>query len=271
MREIKDKELKELQLDILQCVHDFCQQRGIAYFLSYGTLLGAVRHKGYIPWDDDIDIEMTRPNYERFIREFEDAYPHLSLCCPEKDWGYYAPYGNVFDDRTILEEGGINHLGRTIGVKIDVFPLDGYSEDETVDRQDYRRLVKLNAILRLKRVTWYEDVKTASGLRKGVALAKWLVAQLIPYNWTMKRLIRFAKRHDYESAPYAGCQTFSWSFLRVKREVFDSYCPIEFEGRTFQAIADYDTYLTAKYGDYMQLPPEEKRVFQHQFKAYWKD
>ena len=104
-----------------------------------------------------------------------------------------------------------------------------------------------------------------------MALAKWLVAQLIPYNWTMKRLIRFAKRHDYESAPYAGCQTFSWSFVRVKREVFDSYCPIEFEGRTFQAIADYDTYLTAKYGDYMQLPPEEKRVFQHQFKAYWKD
>lgn len=271
MREIKDKELKELQLDILQCVHDFCQQRCIAYFLSYGTLLGAVRHKGYIPWDDDIDIEMTRPNYERFIREFEDAYPHLSLCCPEKDWGYYAPYANVIDNRTILEEGGISHLGRTIGVKIDVFPLDGYSEDETVDRQDYRRLVKLNAILRLKRTTWNEDVKTASGLRKGVVLAKWLVAQLIPYNWTMKRLIQFAKRHDYNSAPYAGCQTFSWSFDRVKREVFDSYCPIEFEGRTFQAIADYDTYLTAKYGDYMQLPPEEKRVLQHQFKAYWKD
>ena len=271
MREIKEKELKELQLEILQCVHDFCQQKGIAYFLSYGTLLGAVRHKGYIPWDDDIDIEMTRPNYERFIREFEGAYPHLSVCCPEKDWGYYAPYANVIDNRTVLEEGGISHRGRTMGVKIDVFPLDGYSEDEATDRRDYRRLIRMNAILRLKRISWDEDVKRASGLRKGLVAAKWLVAQLIPYGWLQRRLIRFAKRHDYESCNYVGCQTFSWSFRRLKRSVFDTYCPIEFEGRKFQAIEDYDTYLTTLYGDYMQLPPVEKRVFQHQFRAYWKD
>lgn len=271
MREIKDQEFKELQLEILQCVHDFCEKEGINYFLSYGTLLGAVRHKGYIPWDDDIDIEMSRPNYERFIRTFEGAYPHLSVLCPEKDWGYYAPYANVFDNRTVLEEGGISHRGRTIGVKIDLFPLDGYSDDEAADRRDYGRLVQMNAILRLKRIAWDEDVKRASGLRKGVVWAKWLIAQLIPYSWVQRRLIRLAQRHDYESAPYAGCQTFSWSFVRVKRSVFDTYSPMEFEGRTFQAIADYDAYLTAKYGDYMQLPPEEKRVYQHQFKAYWKE
>lgn len=271
MRTIDTNELKELQLEMLQCIHDFCEKAGIAYFLSYGTLLGAVRHKGYIPWDDDIDIEMTRPNYERFIREFEGAYPHLSVRCPEKDWGYYAPYANVIDTRTLLKEEGISHRGESMGIKIDVFPLDGYSDDEATDRRDYRRLVKLNAILRTKRIAWNEDVKRVAGLRKGVALAKWLVARLIPYSWVQKRLIRLAQRHDYATAPYAGCQTFSWSFVRVKREVFDTYCPMEFEGRTFQTIADYDTYLTAKYGDYRQLPPESERVYRHHFKAYWKE
>ena len=97
MKEIGIDELKKLQVEMLVLIDEFCQHNNIRYSLSSGTLIGAVRHKGYIPWDDDIDIMMPREDYDRFVSTFNGAYGHLSLLAPEINCNYYAPYANVFD------------------------------------------------------------------------------------------------------------------------------------------------------------------------------
>ena len=130
MKEISIEELKDLQTGIAVMVHDFCQEHGIRYFLGYGSLIGAVRHKGYIPWDEDIDLGMPRPDYERFIHTFPGAYPDLKVFAPELDPGYYAPYANVCLEGTLLVEQNLSHHGREIGVKVDIFPIDGAPSDD---------------------------------------------------------------------------------------------------------------------------------------------
>ena len=130
MREITDKELLQLQLDILRDVDAFCRKNGIEYFLVGGTGIGAVRHGGYIPWDDDIDIGMRRPDYNRFIESFNGSYSHLKVYAPEINLNYYAPYANVCDTRTLLDEGENGHRKDPIGVKIDIFPYDPIPSDE---------------------------------------------------------------------------------------------------------------------------------------------
>ena len=119
MKEIGLKELRDLQLDILQNVHDFCVAHGIHYSLAYGTLLGAIRHKGYIPWDDDIDIAMLRPDYEKFMREYKDEVYRFCECRLDKD--IHIGFGKVEDTRTIIIEAGNT---KNLGVTIDVFPID---------------------------------------------------------------------------------------------------------------------------------------------------
>ena len=130
MKQLTIKELLQVQLDILRDVDAFCRQNQIDYFLVGGTGIGAVRHGGYIPWDDDIDIGMTRPNYDRFLSSFNGNYSNLELYAPEIDLNYYAPYANVCDNRTLLFEGANGHRKDKIGVKIDIFPFDGVPGDE---------------------------------------------------------------------------------------------------------------------------------------------
>ena len=119
MKEIKNDELRTIQLDILQNVHDFCMKHDIKYTLAYGTLLGAVRHGGYIPWDDDIDIAMLRPDYERFMQEYKNDIYKFTECRLDKD--VHIGFGKVEDTRTIVIEGGNT---KNLGVSIDVFPID---------------------------------------------------------------------------------------------------------------------------------------------------
>ena len=103
-REISPAELKTIQLDILDAVAEFCEARGIHYFLDSGTLLGAVRHKGYIPWDDDIDIAMPREDYDRFMKVFNSEQQRYRFCCPEIDPEFYYGYGKIVDPKTVLYE-----------------------------------------------------------------------------------------------------------------------------------------------------------------------
>lgn len=271
MREIGIEELKKIQLDILQEVHDYCETEGIRYFLSYGTMLGAIRHGGYIPWDDDIDIEMTRPDYMRFIQSFNGKHPYLKVLSPELDWGYYAPYANVIDTRTILHEDGISHRGEEVGIKIDIFPVDGMPSDDAKARETFRQLVHMNAALRLKRIPLMEDFSRAMGFGKIKVLGKWLFVKLIPYKLLQRRISSMATSWPFEEASYAGCWAFSWSFVRLRKEKFERYRRIKFEGREFWTLDDTHTFLQMKYGNYMQLPPEEQRVNHHRFKAWWKD
>jgi lipopolysaccharide cholinephosphotransferase len=141
MRKITDiKELREIQMGILDDVHRFCEEQGLRYSLSSGTLIGAVRHQGYIPWDDDIDIYMLRSDYERFLKSYHDQNGHYRVLNPKKEDHYYYTFAKVVDQRTKMVEKETE--GYEIGVYIDVFPVD-YVPDDMKERERIFQLKKL--------------------------------------------------------------------------------------------------------------------------------
>ena len=272
MRYISLDELKQIQLDITIKIDEFCRKNDIQYFLSSGTGIGAARHKGYIPWDDDIDIAMTRPNYEKFIHSFDGFAEHLSIYAPELDWNYYAPYANVCDNRTILLEGAFGHRGQEIGVKVDIFPFDGVTDNyaHSVLRHLFLRL--LNRIMSRKRrnmvMVWRTDKWKFFTCLCVRTLFCWISFT------TLQKLVHcIATRYPYETSKQAYNMVSSDCKLPAPcpRETYEQYIDVSFEGHILMTIKDYDTYLKSLYGNYMQLPPVEQRVGHHGFTAYWKD
>lgn len=254
-------ELKKIQLDLLQKTADFCESNGLRYFLCGGTLIGAVRHKGYIPWDDDIDIAMPRPDYDQFVKTFnqpDNYYQVVNLdTCPD----YEYAFAKVYDNRTILKE--LHYPGDTFGVYIDVFPADGVKNAAQINK-----IKLLHKLLNTKRANYYNRTISKKIVN---TLGKLL---LLPFS---ARTI--ATWMDNEARKYAFCSLPKAGVIAnpygpgemVDKSVFDSDIYQEFEGRKYRIPIGYDTWLRSIYGDYMQLPPEEHRVSHHTFDAWWKD
>lgn len=148
-KDISVEELKMIQLKILDSIDDFCKKNGIQYFLFSGTLIGAVRHKGYIPWDDDVDICMKRKDYDRFFSEFnQQRRDTLKAISAEIEKNYYLASGKVIDTATVIEEE--NNCAMPIGVYVDIFPMDNLPADD-------KKLEKLN-----HRIDWNDNIKLAN-------------------------------------------------------------------------------------------------------------
>lgn len=270
MKPINITELKNLQLEILVKFHNFCTKNNLRYFLAYGTLLGAVRHKGYIPWDDDIDIMMCRHDYERLIKIFNYSnIENLSIISPEINTKYYAPYANVYDKRTILIEPYLDHGIEDLGVKIDIFPIDIVPEDFS----EYSSVIK-----KLKLLNYIRESKILKvGYLKGFSSKlKLIIKKVIFSPITIPRIHKkilsivkeVAKNND---SNFVDVITFiTLTNRRFDKKIVDGFQKIEFEGYEFCAPLDTDIYLTAQFGDYLTLPPKEKQIPHHNFIAYWK-
>ena len=267
MKEIGLEELKKLQLEILLAVHDFCKANEIEYSLAAGTLIGAVRHKGYIPWDDDVDICMTRPNYDKFLRTFNGSHQNYHVLAPELNWDFYAPYANVCDNRTLLVENGLSHRSVEVGVKIDIFPIDGCSDNRFEFFAQCQKLMKLNAIMFYKRC---QPKLSFSLLYFKTFLHKVSVAFRY-YSSLQKEIHAEATKYDYSKSEFAALMVFEPIAFKPPRQIFDEYIDIEFEGYLLRTIKEYDLFLRLRYGDYLRLPPKELQVPHHGFTAYWKD
>ena len=266
MKEIKSDELRQLQMEILDYVDDFCRNHNIKYTISGGTLLGAVRHGGFIPWDDDIDIQMLRSEYVRFIQLWNknvDKHPYELINIESgNNMGY--PFGKVSNPKTVTYVGGIERTG----VFIDVFPVD-----KVVDMNDFKS--RHNKILTLY---FWQKFSFMWKCRKSAGYPFWKkVLAFFLGSWHSReklavKINKMASEYEKENGPLV----FEMIAGRICKEpmtkiVFDSYRDIKFEDRKYMSVADYDTYLKATFGDYMQLPPIEKRVSHHSFEAYWKD
>lgn len=271
MKELSLDEVLSLQVEILAKVDAFCREYNILYTVDGGTCIGAVRHNGYIPWDDDIDIAMTRPNYDRFIHSFNGYYDNLVLYAPELNWSYYAPYANVCDNRTVLFEGANGHNGIDIGVKIDIFPIDGVATDIKVYHKNAKILKRLWRLLYIKR---YNN-QSLWPLHKKVYFKNTLIKILsspFQYRCIQKQIHKLATRYAFETSSFVEDYVMPWPHdVRCSRHAFEEYEEIAFESITVFILKGYDEYLTKLYGDYMMLPPMEQRVNHHNFKAFWKD
>ena len=265
MKKIFVDELKRLQLDLLSDIHDFCVNNDIKYSLAYGTLLGAVRHKGYIPWDDDIDILMRREDYERFIKIYHHKYYAIVDTTTLK--GYYLPFAKLCDMRTVMQEK--NTQKAEIGVYVDIFPVDNMPDSENELNVFFFKKKLLNAIHNLKIVA----VDKNRELSKNLILAlSHVILAIIPISIIVDRMKSISEK--YKDVCTKRRAVFVTADNKRKwvlpKEIYDEYIEISFEGKTFMAIKEVDRYLAAMYGDYMILPSEDKRVSHHAFNAYWK-
>lgn len=254
------EELRAIQLDILDKIHAFCIERGIRYSLGGGTLLGAVRHKGYIPWDDDIDIMLPRPDYDRFLKEFDRLYSEYTLQTYMNDDSYCFPFAKVYDNRTVLIEDGAQN-----GIYVDVFPIDAVPE-KNLWSQYFMRLRMLEK--RVIKTTRFYTFQSGKFLK-----LKYLIKRMIygSREEKIKEIEAFYHQYTFGKTIYAGAITGRYAEIEImKTPIFQSYTLLPFEGRKYCAISHYSEYLKQHYGDYMQLPPKDKQISLHEFKAWWK-
>lgn len=265
MKEICLEELKVLQLDVLQAVHDFCIQNGITYSLACGTALGAVRHKGYIPWDDDIDIYLLREDYNRLMREYPKT-GRYQLISMERDKKWDKPYAKAYDSTTVFKEKFNYNV--EIGIGIDVYPIDKVPENENNWKNFDKRRRKLQHLLLMKQIQFSKE---RPFIRNCVAFLSKIL--LFPFS---RRMISNYISHFIQQFNNDDGQ---WVFEsaqgliqknRFPKRVFENIIAVPFEDRFFMLFEHYDEYLKNGYGDYMKLPPKEKQVAHHAYKAYWK-
>lgn len=266
-------DIQKVSLDILVEVDCFCRKKSICYTLAGGTLLGAVRHGGFIPWDDDIDIIIPQPDYERFCEEWIDS-PKYKLYSLNRG-NVMIPYARVCEmNDTRVVSPALWNKDLSSGVWIDIFPLDGVSDafDEFSRQIKYSEDL-INKILSSRyRCTKLRNMHFC--LKDSLGLARVFCVEKLRSN---KRLLtvhdRLRHQIPYGSTNHVGILTSSNYGTReyYKVEIFDNYTEIMFEGHPFMIIGDYDIYLTALYHDYMQLPPVEKRVQTHSdHQYYWR-
>ena len=260
------EEIKKRELAILEDVDAFCREQGLTYFINFGTLIGAVRHKGFIPWDDDIDLMMPRADYERFISLYSEANRPYQVLEHRKTPGYYNHFMKVIDPQTELRDLR-NHKTYPSGVFIDIFPCDTFDDWGLVEKMYQLESVKLLCISPFRKV-WVGD-----HLLKDIARTwSWLVLGVVKPTVFTKIIQRLIDEIPSNASRYQGslAEKFKEKGI-VPAGSFDELIDLPFEHLIVKAPKQYDMLLRHYYGDYMQLPPVEQQVNPHDIVVYLKD
>lgn len=246
------KRMQSIVYEILCEIDSYCSKNGIKYFLSGGTCLGAVRHHGFIPWDDDGDIMMPRDDYEKFIRDFG----HLSgskfrISTLENDKKWNLPYARIWDPHSRIIHKTI--YGPSIGVSVDIFPIDGVSSDKKRRTKFYRRLKLLDTICTEAKRKKYKDRHRFVILRKLVSR----IARLFGSHMFASMMNNLAKKVDYNTSEYVACSLPVHYGERetIEKKYVSDVVYMDFEDSRFPVPSGYDKYLSNLYGkDYMKVP-----------------
>lgn len=261
---IELEELKKIQLDILNNVADFCEKNNINYWLDSGTLLGAVRHQGYIPWDDDIDIGMLRADYDRFKLLYNNSNEKYKFFSIETDKNFNFPYGKVLDMNTELYEPN-KKSGEKLAINIDIFVYDNAPDDLKETQKMYRKRDILLALNIVKKAPY--STKKNRFFVNTLRIPIYYILKLLPKGYFSKKIINNSKKYINENTNYVGNFT-AVTPIHSRKTIFDSFVKMTFEGKKYNVPVGYDEWLTDFYGDYMKLPPKEKQVSHHVFEAY---
>ena len=269
MRKIEVSEMKKRLVEMVEYLDKLCDKNGLTLFMSGGTLLGAVRHKGFIPWDDDIDMYLTRPDYDKLIEIFRSNGNNgrYKLCSYELQKKYSYTFAKLIDTTTLLLEKNAD-CGEELGLFIDIFPVDGLGDSEETAKKQMKKLSKyITANYSLIVAPW----------RKGVSFVKNFAIACLRAAIKIYGVKRFHKKMSkivhslpYETSKYVGeyVDEIGDKRIMLKSDMYEDYEVMDFENIKLKAPKNWDKWLTQFYGDYMTLPPEEKRVLTHGYELY---
>lgn len=262
------KHLKQMLVYLLGEFHTICEEQHLIYNIFGGTMLGAVRHHGMIPWDDDIDVTMPRPDYEKFIQLIRIKYNDKFLIYDYPDENYCYPFAKFTIKDSVLFEN-MKDKYRKLGLYVDVFPIDGYP---SVWEGAYFAKLKWYKYLRCHAV--YLPRHTPGIMGKVSYLGKVLLSAIsgVPrITYYLKKETALAKQNDFNDAEYVLCQGAGWCQKgKLKKDVYMNRKLYDFDGMKVWGIAEYNDHLKSLYGNYMTLPPENKRISNHDYVLFIK-
>lgn len=264
---VNKDQLKEIQIEILKEIKRVCAENNISFFLDSGTLLGAVRHKGMIPWDDDIDLGMLREDYEKFanlVSELDDSFFYQSW---NSDPNYGLPYAKVRKKHTHFIESTNKDSGQNDGIFVDIFPYDNYPDSRVKQFVYEQKLYLISKLLLAKcgYAVWLKEDGRENVVKKLTYRIIKILSGLFSKDrlifWYHKIVVKCNREDTGCYVPQSGDGRFKKWIL--PKSCLDGFMELEFENELYPCPQNYDLYLKSFYGDYMTLPPLEERTSNH--------
>ncbi|MBD1432235.1 LicD family protein [Sphingobacterium sp. DN00404] len=260
---------KQKIVGVFRAFIKICEEHDLQYFCHGGTAIGVVRHQGLIPWDDDIDVLMPRPDYEKFLSLFPQLeQKEYELIIPGRPPSYYLPFAKMCDKNTTLLE--FKHVPCVLGAFVDIFPLDGASNEREKRAADwllFRRIANKLMILPKSakaNFAWLFKRLSKFQLRTAINEISCAFGKKRKYKKVNEQLHYIMTRHEYSKAEYVGSYGSQFGIKAFwPKSWFDGVVMMSFEGIEVRLPVGYDQLLTQVYGDYMQLPPKNQRGSHH--------
>lgn len=260
MKELTLGEIQQGSFQILKKIKAICDQNNLSYFLDYGTLIGAVRHQGFIPWDDDIDIAMPRKDYEKLINLYlnnKAIFAPYELMHFKTNKKYIYPIARLSDPAYSIKYSNAKDYG--LGLFVDIYPLDG------VNLKDKKQIKKLNHLCSLIYVAGNKHMSKARNILRNIPkLICFVWSRFLDINKLLKKNDKLAQKYDYDKCDDIGCIAIE-PWINFKKSLFSETILMKFEDSKFNVPKAYDQRLKEYYGDYMKLPPENERIGHHNY------
>ena len=256
MKKLSHREIQMAGLDILLEFDRYCHKHGLRYYITYGTLLGAIRHSGFIPWDDDIDVCMSRPEYIKLMKSSlkfsSDRFQMRSSYLNNLD----APFSELIDT-SLYGRSKFSNSPRYSSWGIDIFPVDGLSDDDKVNKRIYMKQDLLKKLINISE----SKNNGRNVLRKFIKMLVRPLCRIYGVDRLVSKLNNLAMTMEYESSEYVGVIAWGEGVQeRIRKEDFEKQVGVSFEGHIFPTFSCWDTYMHNIYGNYMELPPMELHV-----------
>ena len=266
------RDVQLIELEILKEVARVCEENNIEYFLDSGTVLGAIRHGGFIPWDDDVDIAMIRENYDKFLQIAPKCLgSNYYLQSRETDHKYPHVFAKVRKNDTVFMEWNTRKNDMHHGIYIDIFPYDNVPDDKKQREQYLKKCRLIYRLFSLRAISErYHQVLNSPKQIAQVVIRKILhcALKIIPIMTIENKMNTLFKKYNTTQTGYLTCHPYSDAYV-FKRETLFPVSTIKFENHEFPAPNKIEEYLTEMYGDYLQLPPEAERVGHNPYKVHY--